>query len=309
MPIDFICPHCGVAMKVADQYAGNSGPCAHCGKTITIPVPPGVVPSVGFGAPQRRGLSGGAIAAIIIVAVLVVIMAFGGILLALLLPAVQAAREAARRMMCANNLKQIGLAMHNYELKYGCFPPAYLADKNGKPMHSWRVLILPYLEQNNLYEQYRFEEPWDSPHNKALAGMMPSVYRCPTHAEPGNLLTSYAMLVGPHAISDGPRPRRPQDITHGTSNTIMVAEAANEDINWLEPRDLNAENMEFAIVGQGRHGISSYHSLGGHSSGANVLFCDGSVQFLNGSTSKEIIKAMTTIDGAEKPPPDFGSRF
>ena len=87
----------------------------------------------------------------------------------LLLPAVQAARESKRQMVCAQNLKQIGLAMHAYHQKYGSFPPAYIAGKDGKPKHSWRLLILPFLDQEDLYREYRFDEPWNGPHNSQLA--------------------------------------------------------------------------------------------------------------------------------------------
>jgi prepilin-type processing-associated H-X9-DG protein len=227
-------------------------------------------------------------------------------LVALLLPAVQAAREAARRMQCTNNMKQIGLAILNYEQSYKCFPPAYLADKNGKPMHSWRVLILPYMESGeNLYTQYRFNEPWNSPHNMSLAGQMPAVYRCPTEGEANRSLTSYAMLVGPHAISDGPKSRRIGDIKDGLSNTIMVAECAGAGINWLEPRDLKTEEMTFHIktMGEdeppGKHDISSAHA-----GVANVLFCDGSVRSLSSSMDPKVLEALITIDGGEKVPPE-----
>ncbi len=79
-----------------------------------------------------------------------------------------------------NNLKQIGLAMHNYESTFGTFPPAYIADKaTGKPLLSWRVAILPFLEQDALYKQFHLDEPWDSAHNKTLIARMPPVYRSP----------------------------------------------------------------------------------------------------------------------------------
>src|SRR4051812_9073955 len=74
-------------------------------------------------------------------------------------------REASKRTQCKNNLKEIALALHNYHEAYGCFPPAYIADKDGRPMHSWRVLILPYLDEKPLYLKYRFDEPWNGPHN------------------------------------------------------------------------------------------------------------------------------------------------
>ncbi|MEZ6114117.1 MAG: DUF1559 domain-containing protein [Pirellulaceae bacterium] len=84
----------------------------------------------------------------------------------MLLPAVQTAREAARRSQCSSNLKQIELALHNYHDTFKSFPPAYIADANGRPMHSWRVLILPFMEQRELYDQCRFDEPWDGPNNQ-----------------------------------------------------------------------------------------------------------------------------------------------
>lgn len=305
MPIRFTCPHCNRATDIADQYAGQTGPCVGCGKTITIPLPDGVSPFNGM--PVKRGIGTGPTIAIVSVASLFVLLFCGGILVALLLPAVQAAREAARRMQCTNNLKQIGLALLNYEQANKCFPPAFIPDENGKPKHSWRVLILPYLECNSTYNEYRFDEPWDSPHNKALASQMPMVYRCPTEGGPGSLLTSYAMIVGPHAISDGPTPRRFVDIKDGSSNTILVAEAAGAGINWMEPRDLNTEEMTFCIKQFRDDGQESYINdiSSCHIGTANVVLGDGSVRSLPSSLNPKVLEALMTIDGDEKVLPDF----
>ena len=141
MPIPFHCPHCGTYTEVEDQYAGTSGPCATCGKTITVPTavqPAAATAGQGGTAAAAAGISIVAIAAIagsVLLAGVCVI----SILIALLLPAVQAAREAARRTQCKNNLHQIGIALQNYRSEHGTFPPAYIADEDGKPMHSWRV--------------------------------------------------------------------------------------------------------------------------------------------------------------------------
>jgi prepilin-type processing-associated H-X9-DG protein len=297
MPINFTCPHCGTTTEAADQYAGRCGPCAHCGKMIAIPLPGGMSSPSDADRPQKRGLGAGWVALIVAVAVIPVLLVCGGVLLALLLPAVQAAREAARRAQCANNLKQISLALLTYENEHGCFPPAFIPDKNGKPMHSWRVLILPYLDGNTLYMQYRFDEPWDSPHNKALVLQMPSVYACPSAASFGSGMTSYAVIVGPHAFSPGPKGRKIGEFTDGASNTLMVVEVADAGINWMQPQDLNLDQMRFRINGgPGKGSARSPEISSHHPRGANVAFCDGSVQFLSDTIDPETLRRLTTID-------------
>jgi prepilin-type processing-associated H-X9-DG protein len=218
----------------------------------------------------------------------------------LMLPAPARNNEAARQTTCRNNLKQIALAMCNYQQSYGCFPPAFIPDKNGKPMHSWRVLILPYLEAEDLYRQYRFDEPWDGPHNRLLADKMPKVYCCPSARSEGPV-TDYAMIIGAHAVSNGPKSCTLKDIKDGASSTTLVVEASDAGINWMEPRDLDAEKMTFRILSsdeatcEGKCEISSPHS-----GGANIGFSDGTARFVPSHTEPDKVKAMTTIDGGEK---------
>ena len=147
---------------------------AKSGKTVTIP---GAVGETSTPKPAGKGLSGLAIT-------LIAVGILGGLFLicgvALLLPAVQAAREAARRSQCCNNLKQIGLALHNYHMVFKTLPFAVVTNEDGKPMQSWRAAILPFIEQPALVKQYDPREPWDSPKNRAISPMMPSVFRCPS---------------------------------------------------------------------------------------------------------------------------------
>lgn len=224
-----------------------------------------------------------------------------GVLIARFLPAVQAAREAARQHNCAENLKQIGLAMQQYHEKYGCFPPAFIPDKRGKPMHSWRVLLLPFLGRKDLYDAYRFDQPWDGPENRGLVDFMPQVYRCPTDSDAGPSRTSYAMIVGPHAISNGPHARRRSDIKNDPAETIMVAEATGAGIRWIEPRDLDAEKLvqqKGATAGNEQRQVGLISSC--HANKGNVLYCDGTVQALSGeSLGPNALKAIMTIDGGE----------
>jgi prepilin-type processing-associated H-X9-DG protein len=290
MPIPFTCPYCGLQTNVADEYAGQSGPCARCGKTITVP------PSIGAPAyaPPAKGSSGPTTLVIILLALLGIALVCGGILIALLLPAVQAAREAARRSQCVNNLKQIALAMHNYHDVYGSFPPAYLADEEGKPMHSWRVLLLPFLEQQALYQQYNFNEPWNSPANQRIASTVLSVYRCPSDPAIGAPETSYVMIVGPGTLSDGTSSTDMSEISDGTSNTLMIIEATGTGIGWAEPRDLDATKITFQVNEPTGGEIESPHP-----GGVNCAMCDGSVRFLSEFVEPEQIRAMSTIAGGE----------
>ena len=291
MPIPFTCPHCKARSEVSDEYAGQTGPCSQCGKPITVGLPAAPAQY----APPRKRSSGGPTLVIVLVAVLGVVVVCGGILAALLLPAIQTAGGRARRAQCPNNLKQIGLAMHNYAVAYGCFPPAYTTDEDGNPLHSWRVLILPYMGDGSLYDMIDLEEPWDSPNNLALADMMPDIYRCPnSSANVSGLETNYAMIVGPGTISDGPTATKMADIEDGASHTIMVVEVEWTGINWMQPQDLDTETMSFRVNDPKDTGIGSSHV-----GGANVVFCDGSVHFLDDSIVPEQIEAMTTIEGGE----------
>ncbi len=211
--------------------------------------------------------------------------------LRLFLPAVQQAREAARRSQCKNNLKQIGLALHNYNEAYGCLPPAYIADESGKPMHSWRVLILPFLDAAPLYNQYDFSEPWDGPNNSRLLAQMPPVYACPSHPGTGSYTTKYAGVFGENCVFHGAEPTKFADITDGTSNTIMVGESANANIPWMKPEDVDV--TVHPSLGD-RDGFSSYHT-----GGAQFLLSDGSVRFLSLSLNPDVLKALFTRNGGE----------
>ena len=135
------------------------------------------------------------------------------------MPAVRASLDAARRVQCVNNLKQIALAMHNYHSANNAFPRAASVDENGKPLLSWRVAILPYLGHQELYNKFNLDEPWDSPHNKALLKEMPPVYLCPNRVKPEPFTTTYQVFVGKNAIFEKDQDIGVVDVTDGTSNT------------------------------------------------------------------------------------------
>jgi prepilin-type processing-associated H-X9-DG protein len=288
MAIHFTCPHCGTTTDIGDQYAGRSGPCAHCGKPITIPG--GTAETFDYPPPPRR--SGVPIWAVLLIVAALAVPVLG-IMVGLLLPAVQAAREAARRTVCANNLKQIGMAMLSYESQHGCFPPAYVADEKGQPMHSWRVLLLPYMDDAALYGQYNLKEPWNGPRNSRLARQMPAVYRCPSDPlapTPGATTTDYLMVVGPGAISDGAHSKKLGELHNALSKTVLVVECAGSGVNWMQPQDYNP-------------GPADQFLRSNHRGGFNVLFADGSVRTLTLEELKAALpRAMPDGDAVPEAP-------
>jgi prepilin-type processing-associated H-X9-DG protein len=192
-----------------------------------------------------------------------------GVLVALLLPAVQAAREAARRMQSSNNLKQIALAMHNFHDTYRMLPPRANVAADGKPLLSWRVHLLPFLEQQALYKEFNLTESWDSPHNKPLIERMPSVYRNPS-AKPSNSLASYLVPAGKGSIFESKDGTALASITDGTSNTIMVLEVNEEaSVIWTKPDDF-VYDVSKPMAGLGT----------AHPGGFMAAMADGSVRFI-----------------------------
>ncbi len=158
-----------------------------------------------------------------------------GVLTALLLPAVQQVREAARRTESMNNMRQIVLAAHNYESAHGEFPRDIMSE-DGQPLLSWRVVILPYMEEGRLYEEFHLDEPWDSEHNMQLLQHMPQVFHNP------NLdlseRTVYQAFKGPDTMYEGGRIRM-REVIDGLSNTLVYVEADESNaIEWSRPGDL-----------------------------------------------------------------------
>lgn len=204
--------------------------------------------------------------------------------------------EAADRMHCNGQMKQIALAMHNYATKYGSFPPAYVADRNGRPLLSWRVLLLEFLAMDDLHKSIRLDESWDSPHNRAIVqnvDLPQFYYHCCSATNPKSE-TSYVMIVGPNTISDGPHSVRFGDIKDGASNTIMFVETKDSGIHWAEPRDLDFGSMSFQINDPKGKGLGSYHS-----GLAGVVLGDGSVRSVGDGFDPKLLKALITINGGE----------
>lgn len=214
------------------------------------------------------------------------------VLVLLLLPALKAPRSRGRHP-CLHHIRSLSLAIVNYEVENGRYPPAYILDASGRPAHSWRILILPFLEDpiaKELYDKYRFDEPWNGPNNRRLAKEMPEVFRCPDEVADQPWHTSYVAIVGTDTIWSPGRGRHIRDIKDGTSKTLLLIEQPMSGIHWMEPRDLILEDLA----------ILSPEGLRNHSGSVIIgSFADGHTQALS-SIGPERLRRLATIAGGEE---------
>ena len=213
-----------------------------------------------------------------------------GIAVGMLLPAVQAVREAARRTTSLNNLRQLSLAAHNFESANRRFPSGDGPVNPGGPAVSWRVKILPFIEESNLYEQYNFDEPWDSENNMKVAKQMPETFMNPqSSAQDGYTVyrgvggVSGVMGVNAEGKSVG---RRIGSITDGISNTIMFIECPDHmAVPWTKPDG-----------GINPAKVSPWQLQGNYRGGFSTSFCDGSTRWIETTLGAETFKALLGFD-------------
>jgi RNA polymerase sigma factor (sigma-70 family) len=201
-------------------------------------------------------------------------------------------REAASRMQSANNLKQIAIAMHNYHDTYQHLPMHAIYSKDGKtPLLSWRVAILPFIDQVELYNQFKLDEPWSSEHNKALIAKMPATYLTREVKELDKGLTYYQVFTGPNTVFNGNQKMKITDITDGTSYTILAIEG-KDPVIWTKPEDLVFPKEK-----------DKFPAVGGHFKDQVITgMCDGSVRYMRADLPVATLRALVTPKGGEQIP-------
>lgn len=240
------------------------------------------------------------IVAIVLAVVGLVGLGVIALLFLLLVPAVQKVRSAAARMSAQNNLKQIALALHNYHDTHGRFPPPSTTLPDGRPGVSWRVLILPFIEQEALHRMYRLDEPWDSPNNAQASSVVIKTF-CHPGDQPSNM-TRLRIFVGGGAAFDRnkktilglARNADEQGFADGTANTLLVVEAGDL-VPWAKPDELD--------YGPGRPLPKLGHPM--FDGDFQAAFADGSVRNISRSTPEATIRALITANGNEGLPADF----
>lgn len=204
-------------------------------------------------------------------------------------------REAVQRTVCVDNLRRIGQALSDYHGEHGHLP-GNIVDKSGKPLLSWRVAILPLVDERELYNKFKLDEPWDSPHNKLLLDSMPEFLHCPSRPQSEPALTHYLGFEGKRALFEKGAKIKFEDVRDGTSDTIAVVEA-EEGEPWTKPSDLPFDENETAPT-------SHYGAGSKHPDGFEALKADGSTRFIKKSISPAVLKALITRNGGEVLSPD-----
>lgn len=199
---------------------------------------------------------------------------------------------ASKRMMCANNMKWLGLALRQYDIDHGTLPPAFIPGDDEKPSHSWRILLLPYLNQQDLYDKYRFDEPWNGPNNSKLAAKMPDVFRCPScvgNTPPTH--TNYVACIHKDSVLSGSVPNALSSIDDPTQETMLFSETKTRAVHWMSPFDVPSTEMYVDIA----------DGIGIHDRGFNAIMADGAAMFLPHTIRQSDFESLVTRSGNEEP--------
>lgn len=240
-----------------------------------------------------------------------------GIPVLLLIPAVNAARQTTLAMQCTNNLKQVSIAVQNYNATFGHLPPSSIYDAGGNAIHSWRAVVTPYMAA--LPQVYRWDEPWNGTQNERLlngttihiegptsgkpAKGLPWhgpidyawAFRCSHVNSPTKFHIEYYAIVGTECAWSAGKNCNLTSIGDGIENTLLVAESITINALWSQPKDLEFNHMSFQINDLSCPSISSKHKFG-----PAVIFADGSVFRLDPKIPKSVVKGLLTANGGER---------
>ncbi len=232
-----------------------------------------------------------------------VIIAVAVVLILLLLPPFDVGRESSRQAQCINHLHQVTKALQIHERMQDSFPAA--RGSENAPPHSWRLAILPQIDEQSLWQSYRFDEPWDSPHNSLVGDTPVNLFACPS--DPTHSLqsrTNYLAVVGPEAAWLPERGRARDEFKDGLWQTILLIDVPGRDVPWSQPADLTFEEaVDLLTTAPSQTPHSRTRNPGffykDDQQGVLVAFANGRVDFLHLPLSKDLATALLTIDGGE----------
>ena len=292
MPFIFTCPHCQTKTQVEDRYSGMSGECVSCGRSIQIPQFVSSVRKGGAvtGKPNPFGWVIAASVVMVLLGCLVfAIVRFGG-------DTVQRLSNNRMQNTSMRNLQKIASALNAYAAKHGAYPPPAVLDPvTNKPMVSWRVLILPFLDEENLFQQYDLSKSWDAPENMQVTYQMPSVFRHP-NAQSYAYDSDYYLIVGKNTMFPPTGPVDPKTMLDSPNQTILVCEGKPTNLTgmWTEPVDMDFAKMSGLINGSQSDDPGQLMD-----NGAAMATVDGRPHFLPDTTPIATFNALVTPNGGE----------
>ena len=296
MPLLFTCPHCQSKTRVEDRYSGQSGECFQCGGEITLPA---------FAASPNRSrvLNKGTNRKV--ATWLIAVVVTGGLLLIVLTAVVRLGGSSMNQLTnnrirsgSIRNLETIAKALNAYAEEHGRYPPPVIKDPNGVAMHSWRVMLLPYLQENELYNQYDRSKPWNDPDNLAIQYQIPNVYLHPESGGAGwSSASAYYLIAGNGTLFPVAGPLRPDEITDDASQTILLVEGMpmTTSGSWTEPIDLDFASVTGDLLS------GSANEPGGLSDGGvTMATADGRGHFVPSDIEPATLRALVTPRGGER---------
>lgn len=291
-------------MEIDERYAGQTGPCAICAKSITVPqlgtpeAPIGAVPA----NPKRPNPADQArmpLATIMLIlgfsfGGLAVLAICGGGVASVAIPAIKQARRNTQNEASRDNLRRIAEAMDAYYATYDAYPPAFTTDAKGQPQHSWRVLLLPFLGHSDIYSRYNLNLPWDDPVNMQIMYEMPNVYRSFDDQINAFNETRFVVIKGKGTLFPDGGGVTKDDIKDEKESLLLVVEKNGPGINWMQPEDLTLNRDSLLIENDPDNAGTLSNSLTG-----NVVMADGETFLLPDSTSQQLMRDMSTRKGQE----------
>lgn len=219
-----------------------------------------------------------------------VVVTILAIVVAMMLPVTRTARGPMRTAQCMNHLRQVGLALYNYHDAFGSFPPPYTVDSDGRRLHSWRTLILPFLEQRELYESIDLTKPWDDPVNAEALATSIEIFRCWASDSLEPNYTKYLAIVGEESAFHPDRARDFSEFSSSIATTVMLVEVATADaVPWMQPTDVDSQYLA---------NLSDDPDVErGH--GTHVMRADNVIRIISQETPLEERMALSTISAED----------
>jgi hypothetical protein len=305
MAFHFTCPYCFKKTLVDEALAGQAGPCISCGKTVTVPPAPVAHPATvrPVDGPTIQLETNASLARRRLLVLIVkvsgltaAVALLSGLTIYVLWPTLDGLKARRDKAACMNNLQLLATALNAYAAQHGSYPTPTVYDANGKPLYSWRVLILKQLGEHSLAAAFKLDEAWDSASNIQLLGQ-----RCPrVFISPGVPMsrgiseTNYFLLTGPGTLFPPSGPLSPNNITDGGANTLLIVESENSFAEWSRPIDIDVSKLDTNI------GSTGLNTIGGtHAGGATAVFANATPAWLPDDLTPGIVDALISPNGGE----------